>query len=80
MQLKNDWSKQFEDLLEDMLDRHQPDEACMKAEGDNPLFRTTCDYVDLRYEINQLRDCLRLQRTMRERLINIEVKSMQEQK
>lgn len=79
-QLKNDWSKQVEDLLKDMLDRHQPDDACIEAKADNPLFKTTCDYVDLRYEITQLKECLRLQRTMSERLIKIEVKRRQEQK
>ena len=79
-QLKNDWSKQVEDLLQDIVDRHQPDDACKEAKADNPLFNTTCDYVDFRYEILQLEETLRLQRTMSERLIKIEVKRMQEQK
>lgn len=64
------FKRQISSLLSKILDKHQVSAECLNCIPDNPLFDTTCDYVDLRHDIFTLSETLRRMADYQEMLLD----------
>lgn len=73
MLAKVQWCKQLSCVLDKILKMYEVEKECVDCKAGDPLFKTTCDYVDLRHEIYELKETLSNQAKYMEMIIDSDI-------